>query len=134
LTQSATAHIGFRFDERKGVLEDVYRPIKDLLPMVDPCEMEISGWDISGHNLYESCKRARVLEPTLIEQLREDLERIRPLKAALNPDFIAANQSDRSDNVFEGTNQEIIARLRQDIRDMKAKVDKVIVLWTANTE
>ena len=59
--------MGFRFDERKGILEDVYRPIKDMLPMVDPIEMEISGWDISGFNLYESCKRARVLEPTLIE-------------------------------------------------------------------
>jgi myo-inositol-1-phosphate synthase len=72
--------------------------------MVDPCEIEISGWDISRLNLYESCKRARVLEPTLIEQLREDLERIKPLPAALNGDFIAANQSDRSDNVIRGTN------------------------------
>ena len=52
LTQSATAHVGFRWDERKGILEDVYKPIKDLLPMVNPVEMEISGWDISGLDLY----------------------------------------------------------------------------------
>jgi myo-inositol-1-phosphate synthase len=96
--------------------------------------MEISGWDISGLNLYESCKRARVLEPTLIEQLRGDLERIRPLPAAFHGEFIAANQAERADNVITGTNEEVIARLRQDIRDMKAKVDKVILLWTANTE
>lgn len=57
-----------------------------------------------------------------------------PLKAVLNSSFIAANQEDRADNVFAGTNKEMIAKLRQDIRDMKSKTEKVIVLWTANTE
>ena len=66
--------------------------------------------------------------------LRGDLERITPLPAALNGDFIAANQEDRANNVVQGTNEEVIAHLRQDIRDMKARVDKVILLWTANTE
>lgn len=102
--------------------------------MVEPTDMEISGWDISNQNVYESCKRAHVLEPTLIEQLKEDLEAIKPMKAALNPDFIAANQSDRADNVFHGTNQEVIDKLRKDIQEQKKRCDKVIVLWTANTE
>lgn len=102
--------------------------------MVNPVEFEISGWDISGLNLYEAAKRSHVLEPTLIEQLKEELSQIKPLPAALNPDFIASNQADRADNVFTGNNTEIIARLRADIRKMKEKTDKVIVLWTANTE
>lgn len=72
--------------------------------MVNPIDFEISGWDISGFNLYDACKRAHVLEPTLIEQLKEDLIKIKPLPAALNPDFIASNQADRADNVFEGNN------------------------------
>lgn len=75
-------------------------PIKELLPMVDPCEFEISGWDISGENLYEACKRSRVLEPDLINKLKGDLEKIVPLKAAFNGEFIAANQSDRADNII----------------------------------
>lgn len=33
-----------------------------------------------------------------------------------------------------GTNQELIDVIRADIRDSKARNDKVIVLWTANTE
>jgi hypothetical protein len=41
--------------------------------MVDPCDFEISGWDIKGEDLYQSCKRSRVLEPMLIESLKEDL-------------------------------------------------------------
>lgn len=69
----------------------MHKTIKDLLPMVNPIDFEISGWDISNLNLYESCKRAKVLEPTLLEQLKADLEQIVPLPAVLNPDFIAAN-------------------------------------------
>lgn len=59
--------------------------------MVDPCDFEVSGWDISSKNVYEACRRAHVLEPTLIEQLRGDLEDIVPLPAALTPSFIAGN-------------------------------------------
>jgi len=33
----------------------------------------------------------------------------------LNQDFIAANQADRVDNVFVGTNQECIDKIRTDI-------------------
>ena len=133
-TQSATTHCGFRFDEQTGQLQDVYKPIKELLPMANPIDFEISGWDISGLNLYEAAKRAHVLEPTLIEQLREDLEQITPLPAALNPDYIAANQSDRADNVMTGTNRELIEKIKEQIREMKARTGKVVLLWTANTE
>ena len=133
-TQSATTHCGFRFDEQTGQLQDVFKPIKELLPMANPIDFEISGWDISGLNLYEAAKRAHVLEPTLIEQLREDLEQITPLPAALNPDYIAANQSDRADNVMTGTNRELIEKIKEQIREMKARTGKVVLLWTANTE
>jgi myo-inositol-1-phosphate synthase len=59
--------VGFRFNEETQLLEDVYKPVKEILPMSDPTDFLITGWDISGKNLYESCKRARVLEPSLIE-------------------------------------------------------------------
>lgn len=66
--------------------------------------------------------------------MKPHLKEYVPLPAALNPDFIASNQSDRADNVFLGTNEELITKLRADIQNMKEKVDKVIVLWSANTE
>jgi myo-inositol-1-phosphate synthase len=90
-TQSATCHVGFRHDKQTGKLKDVFKPINSLLPMVNPTEFDICGWDISSANLYEAAKRAHVLEPTLIEQLKDDLKAIRPMKAVLNPDFIASN-------------------------------------------
>jgi myo-inositol-1-phosphate synthase len=59
--------VGFKHNEETGELEDVYKPVKELLPMVSPIDFEITGWDISGKNMYEACRRARVLEPDLIE-------------------------------------------------------------------
>ena len=66
-TQCATVHVGFTHNEETGELEDVYKPVKELLPMVNPVDIVISGWDISSKNLYESCRRAQVLEPDLID-------------------------------------------------------------------
>merc|ERR1719217_604254 len=59
-----------------------------------------------------------------------------PLPAIYKPDFIAANQESRANNVLEGSNQELVEKVRGQIRDFKAAhdLDKVIVLWTANTE
>ena len=108
-TQSATTHVGFKFDEETGNLKDVHKNVKDMLPMVNPIDMEVGGWDISSDNLYECTKRSHVLPPTLLDQLKDEMEKIKPLPAALNPDYIAANQSDRANNLIKGTNQEVIA-------------------------
>ena len=76
--------------------------------MVSPLDFEISGWDISSANLFDACKRAKVLEPALINSMKEDLEQIVPLPSVLNQDYIAANQSDRVNNLFLGSSQECI--------------------------
>ncbi|MBO8584204.1 inositol-3-phosphate synthase, partial [Staphylococcus aureus] len=61
-----------------------------------------------------------------------------PLPSIYYPDFIAANQEDRADNLIEGSKASMahVEQIRKDIRDFKANngLDKVIVLWTANTE
>lgn len=82
----------------------MFKPIKDILPMVEPTEFVVTGWDISKVNLYDACKRSKVLEPDLIRQLKSELQAIVPLPAALNGDFIASNQADRADNILLGTN------------------------------
>lgn len=72
--------------------------------MVNPTEFVVGGWDISTTNLYDACKRSKVLEPDLLRQLKSELQAIVPLPAALNGDFIASNQADRANNVLQGTN------------------------------
>lgn len=118
--------------------QDVNIPFHDVLPMVHPNDLVIGGWDISGMNLADAMDRAAVLEPTLKAEVKKEMANMVPLPSIYYPDFIAANQEDRADNVIEGTKActAHIEQIRKDIRDFKAtnSLDKVIVLWTANTE
>ncbi|KAF2396772.1 putative inositol-3-phosphate synthase [Trichodelitschia bisporula] len=118
--------------------KDVNIPFNQLLPMVHPNDLTIGGWDISGLNLAESMDRACVLEPTLKNLVRKEMASLKPLPSIYYPDFIAANQEDRADNLIAGSKAswEHVEQIRKDIREFKADnaLDKVIVLWTANTE
>jgi len=131
MTQCSTVRLGL---DRSG--ESVYVPFNSMLPMVHPNDMVIGGWDISSMNLADSMKRAKVLDYNLQEQLAPLMQNYSPLPSVYVPSFIAANQCERADNVLVGSKWEQIEILRKNIRDFKAdnEVDKVIVLWTANTE
>ncbi|XP_017132898.1 inositol-3-phosphate synthase [Drosophila elegans] len=131
ITQASTVFIGS--DETGG---DVYVPMKELLPMVEPDNIVVDGWDISGLHLGDAMRRAEVLDVALQDQLYEQLAQLRPRPSIYDPDFIAANQSDRADNVIRGSRLEQYEQIRKDIRDFRERsgVESVIVLWTANTE
>lgn len=118
--------------------KDINIPFHNVLPMVHPNDLVIGGWDISKMNLAQAVDRSQVLEPTLKALVRKEMAEMTPLPSVYYPDFIAANQEDRADNVLQGTKacNAHVEQLRKDIRDFKAKnsLDKVIVMWTANTE
>ena len=118
--------------------EEVYMPLRKMLPMLEPENLEISGWDISAANLGEAMQRACVLEPDLQRQVYDEMSQLKPLPSIYYSDFIALNQADRANNIMKsgGNKLKEIEIIRKDIQAFKAskKLDKVIVLWTANTE
>ena len=61
-------------------------------------------------------ERAEVLEWDLQRQLIPYLKDMTPLPSIYIPDFIAANQKDRANNVLKGSKQEMMDKIRQDIR------------------
>jgi len=79
--------------------------MNQILPLVNPDEVVIGGWDISSLNLSEAMRRACVLEYNLIEKLDPYMREIVPKKAIYYEDFIAANQKTRADNILEGNNK-----------------------------
>lgn len=140
VTQSSTIKLGV---DATG--NDVYAPFNSILPFVNPNDFVVGGWDISSKNLAESMKRSQVLDVTLQKQLYPYIEGITPLPSIYYPDFIALNQKERADNVSNlDSKGEVstenkwadVEKVRKDIKDFKEKngLDKVIVLWTANTE
>jgi len=114
----------------------VFTPMSNVLPMLNPSEIVWGGWDINGANLGDAMKRAKVLDFDLQRKLYPHMKDMMPLPSVYFPDFIAANQGERADNVLTGSKQEQMEQVRKDIREFKAcnGLDNVIVLWTANTE
>jgi len=131
VTQASTTWVGTDSQGR-----EVFAPINKVLPMVHPNDLVIGGWDISDMNMADALKRAQVFEPMLQAKLRPHMEKMVPLPAPYYPDYIAANQESRANNIMKGTKKENLEQIRKDIRDFKAAngLDKVVVLWTANTE
>jgi len=132
LTQATTIRIG---SNQHG--KEVHIPFKNILPMVSPNDLVIGGWDINNADMATAMERACVLDYDLQRQLVPYLKDQKPLPSIYYPDFIAANQEDRANNLIpKGTKQQDLDHLRRDIRTFKAKngLDTVIVLWTANTE
>ena len=130
LTQASAIRVG----SYNG--EEIYAPFKSILPMVNPDDIVFGGWDISDMNLADAMARARVFDIDLQKQLRPYMESMVPLPGIYDPDFIAANQGSRANNVIKGTKKEQMLQIIKDIREFKEKnkVDRVVVLWTANTE
>lgn len=100
--------------------KEINVPFHDVLPMVHPNDLVIGGWDISGMNLAEAMDRAAVLEPSLKIMVRKEMAAMKPLPSIYYPDFIAANQEDRADNILHGSKASIahVEKLRKDIRQV----------------
>ncbi len=86
------------------------------LVKVDPNDVVIGGWDISDMNLADAMERARVLDIDLQKQLRPLMQDMVPLPGIYDPDFIAANQGSRANNIIKGSKKEQMERVIQDIR------------------
>ncbi|TFK68475.1 Myo-inositol-1-phosphate synthase [Pluteus cervinus] len=118
--------------------KEVHVPISDILPMVHPNDLVLGGWDISGVPLDKAMQRAQVLDYDLQRQVAPYMALIgKPLPSIYYPDFIAANQEARADNLIPGDNKQAhLDHIRADIRKFKATndLDRVVVFWTANTE
>lgn len=115
----------------------IYKPIKQLCDFVDVSDIVVGGWDIDSCDIYEAVKRAQVLPYNLTEQLTE-LKEIKSWPGIYYPKYIAKNQNDRATNTLPGDTacSKHLNTLRSDIKNfkLKHKLDRVIVMWSGNTE
>jgi len=133
ICMSSTVRLGYD----ASTSDSVHVPLSSMVPLVNPNDIVIGGWDISNANLADAMKRAKVLDYDLQRQVAPHMEDLKPLPSIYYEDFIAANQSERANNLKEGSQKrDHVELIRQDIREFKENndLDQVIVLWTANTE
>ena len=114
--------------------ETKYLKYDEIVPMAKLDDIVFASWDVYPANAYESAINAEVLKEKDINPVKEELEAIKPLKAAFDHNY--AKRLD-GDNIMVGkTRWEMVEQLREDIRNFKKEkgVDRIVVLWAASTE
>ena len=128
VTQMAKIRVG-RGENRR------YLKMNEIVSMTDCRDMEFAAWDIFPENAYESAINARVLLEKDINPVKDELEKIQPLKAAFDPTYVS-RLAGQGNNIKQGTRSEWVEQLREDIRNFKKRhgCNRIVVIWAASTE
>jgi myo-inositol-1-phosphate synthase len=127
LTQMGTIRLGKRTEKRCP-------RIKDFVPLAELKDIEFGGWDIFEDNAYEAACNAGVLDRTLLDQLRPELEQIRPMPAVFEQNYVKRLTGG---NVKRGrTKMDLADQVREDIRTFKKNrnLARVVMAWCGSTE
>jgi len=127
LSQMGTVRLGKRTEKR-------IPKIKDFVELAGLDDLVFGGWDIFDDNAYLAARKAGVLNRDLLDEVRFDLEEIKPWKAVFDQGFVKKLSGD---NVKEApTKFELAQLLMEDIRNFKEihGLDRLVMIWCASTE
>ena len=127
LTQMGTIRLGKRTDNRCP-------KIKDFVPLADLDDVVFGAWDIFSDSAYDAALHAGVLEKSLVEDLREQLESLKPMPAVFEHNYVKRLNGT---NIKQGKNKmELAEQLIADIARFKAEknCDRIVIVWAASTE
>ena len=127
LTQMGTVRLGKRTEGRSPA-------IREFVPLTSLDDIVFGGWDIFEDNSYEAAKTAGVLSKELLEEIRPELEQIRPWPAVFDRQYVKRLDGP---NVKKGRNKRDLAeQLREDIQRIKGEhgLERLVMVWCGSTE
>src|SRR5574339_704449 len=127
LTQMGTIRLGKRTDNRTPL-------VKEFVPLASLADLVFGGWDIFEDNCYEAAKTAGVLDADLLEQIRPELEAIKPWPAVFDRKYVKRLDGP---NVKKGKNKKDLAdQVRADIQKFKKDhgLARMVMVWCGSTE
>ena len=127
LTQMGTVRLGKRTEGRSPL-------IKEFVPLATLDDVVFGGWDIFEDDAYAAAKTAGVLDGDLLEEIRPDLEAIKPMSAVFDRRYVKRLDGP---NVKTGANKrELADQLRADIRNFQQAngLDRLVLIWCGSTE
>ena len=120
LTQMGSIRLGKRNEKREV-------PIKDFVPLSTLDDLVFGGWDIFEDNCYEAAINAGVLEKELLDSIKGELEKIKPMKAVFDKNFV--KKLDGEYVKSETNHRDRIKALRKDINSFRKENDLERVVW-----
>ena len=127
LTQMGTIRLGKRTDNRNPL-------IKDFVPMAGLEDVVFGAWDIFEDSAYDAAMHAGVLEKSLVEDLREQLDSLKPMPAVFSHNYVKRLNGT---NIKTGKNKmELAEQLMADMAKFKEEkgCDRLVIVWAASTE
>jgi myo-inositol-1-phosphate synthase len=127
LTQMGTIRLGKRTDGRSPA-------IKDFVPLASLDDIVFGGWDLFDENCYEAAVTAGVLDKPLLDQIRTELEAIRPWPAVFDRRYVKRLDGP---NVKRGkTKRDLAEQVREDIQRFKRDhgLNRMVLIWCGSTE
>src|SRR5262245_20827642 len=110
LTQMGTVRLGKRTEGRSP-------KISEVVPLASLDDLVFGGWDIFEEDCYAAARTAGVIEPSLFDKIRPELERIRPWPAVFDRRYVKRLEGP---NVKKGKNKrELADQVMEDIRRFK---------------
>jgi len=127
LTQMGTIRLGKRTEKRVP-------KIKDFVELAEIDDLVFAGWDIFTDNVYESALNAGVLQKELLDQVKPEIERIKPMKAVFDQHYV---KKLNGSNVKKGaTKYDLAQMLIEDYFNFQREkyLDRMVTVWCASTE
>jgi myo-inositol-1-phosphate synthase len=127
LTQMGTLRLGARTEHRSP-------RIQDFVPLAALDDLVFGAWDPFPDDAYEAARKAGVLEPHLLEQLRPELEALKPWPAVFDRQYVKRLDGK---HVKRGTKKRLlVAQLQSDIRVFMRShgIERAVMLWCGSTE
>jgi myo-inositol-1-phosphate synthase len=127
LTQMGTVRLGKRTEANSP-------KIKDFVPLASLDDVVFGGWDLFDENCYEAARTAGVLERDLLDQIKPELEQIRPWPAVFDRRYVKRLDGP---NVKKGKNKRDLAdQVRADIQKFKKDngLSRLVMVWCGSTE
>ena len=126
LTQMGSIRLGKRTENRNP-------KIKDFVPLANLNDIIFGGWDVYSDNVYEAAMKAKVLEPSLLNAVKAELEVVVPMQAAFDKNY-AKNLI--ATNVKTGSRYEMAQSVMNDINSFKERnnCDRIVLIWCGSTE
>lgn len=111
-----------------------YLKYNEIVPIADLNDIVFGAWDVYPQNAYESAINCEVLKEKDINPVKDELEKIVPMKAAFDHNYAKRLDGDNVKTVKD--RWDMTEQIREDIRNFKKEngVERVVVLWAASTE
>ena len=127
VTQMGTIRLGKRPEGRTPL-------IRDFVPLAGLDDLSFAAWDVFEDDAYTAAMKAGVLEPTLLDQIRDELSAVRPMRAVFDRNYVK-----KLDGPFVkagATKMDLAEMLIEDIERSRdaAGAARAVMIWCGSTE